>query len=170
MAGLRSVMSPAYCSLIDTPLQPDETPIDWGHWTQTVQLVRRLGAKQVQALGLGLGVSFESFSTETQMYPTRAVVAMSASSRFNLGDAVSEPRAFSVQLMASAYGGGAATPGAVDIGFAPVPDRPAGVDGVELARRYLGLLLGLLEKQPRLWREVSPVFHEVKQHLLAAGG
>lgn len=158
-----------YDQLVHTPLQPDETPVNWGHWTQTVQLVRRLGATDVQALGLGLGVTFAQFSTETQVYPTRAVVAMSAMGRFNLGDVVGEKRAFSVQLMAEAYLGGRASPGAVDIGFAPLPDRPSGVDGVELARRYLGLLLGLLEKKPRLWSATPPASHEAKQRMISSG-
>lgn len=147
------------CSSLYAPTQLDENPEEWGHWTQTVQLVRRLGARNVQALGLGLGVSFESFLTETQVYPTRAVVAMSAHTMFNLGDAVSEPRAFSVQLQVA---------GVMDIGFAPMPDRRDGVDGTELARRYLTLLLGLMEKQPRLWRAAPPVFREAQARLQAA--
>ena len=155
-----------YSQLVNTPLQPDETPIDWGCWAPTVQLVKRLGASDVQALGAGLGVAFAQFATETQIYPTRAVVAMSALGRFNLGDEVGEKRAFSVQLMAEAYLGGRGAPGALDIGFAPMPDRSTGIDGVELARRYLGLLLGLLEKQSRLWSAAPPVFHEAKQRML----
>ncbi len=104
------ILPMGYDQLVNTPLQPDETPADWGHWAPTVQLVKRLGATDVQALGLGLGVTFPQFSTETQVYPTRAVVAMSAMGRFNLGEEVGEKRAFSVQLMAAAYLGGRAAP------------------------------------------------------------
>lgn len=157
----------SYDHLVSTPLQSDATPEDWGHWAQTVQLVKRLGASDVQALGLGLGVTFAQFSMETQVYPTRAVVAMSATSNFNLGSEMSEPRAFSVQLMPAPFSaGGRRVAGATDIGFAPMPDRSTGVDGVELARRYVGLLLGLLEKQPRLWAATPLVFREVKEHAL----
>lgn len=159
-----------YDQLVSTPIQSDEVPKDWGHWTQTVQLVQRLGATDVQALGLGLGVTFSLFSTETQVYPTRAVVGMSATVNFNLGSEMKEPRAFSVQLMPSPYTeGGRRVAGATDIGFAPMPDRAHGVDGVELSKSYLVLLLGLLEKRPRLWSAAPPVFHAAKQRMLEIG-
>ncbi len=142
---------PVYRELVDTSLIQDAEPEDWGFWGPTVQLMRRLGAKSIQSLGAGIGVTFEQFSTETQVYPTRAVVAMSATTHFNLGDAVNEPRVFSLQLSNKPWTGGWAPSGAIDMGFAPIPDRPSGVDGVELARRYVVLLTGLLEKQPKLF-------------------
>lgn len=126
------------------PVQPEQEPESWGHWEPTVRLLRRLGATEVTALGLGIGAAFESFSVESQVYPTRAVVAMSATTRFNLGDELTAQRVFSVQLVK----------GAADIGYAAMPDGRDGVDGMELARRYWVLLMGVLEKHPRLLRTV----------------
>lgn len=127
------------------PAAEDAAGTDLGMWAGVGRLMLRLGATQVYRLGAGVGVLFPKFALETQVYPTRGVVAIGSDSFFKLSSAVDEPRAFSLTLHRATVGGavGSFTPRPGDvlkITFAPVPDRGDAVDERELARRYaLGL-------------------------------
>jgi hypothetical protein len=122
---------------------------EFGYWSATAGLLRRLGATSVYRMGRGLGATFKKFSIETQVYPTAQVVAMSSGSRFRLSSAVSEKEAFSLFLNHPTDGSD--TPrGTFDVGFGPIPDARREIDPLELARRYACALAAVLAKHPSL--------------------
>lgn len=163
----KSKIDSVYHEFIDTPIQQDPIPENWGYWEPTINFLRRIGATSFRSLGLGIGVSFKNFALESQVYPTRGVVAMSAVEEFRLSSAVSEPRAFAVMLSLEAYLGGRDSQGTIDMGFGPMPDRPDGVDGHELARRYALVLAGILEKRPHLMPGMRGGRDQIEAGLLA---
>jgi len=119
---------------------------EFGVWTPTVHLLRRLGAKDVYLMGEGVGAQFEKFALETQVYQTKTVAAMNSTTKFILSDAVVEKMAFVIFLTK-------ADPRAAhtqDISCGPIPECARDLMPVVLARNYACALGAMLAKHPHL--------------------
>jgi hypothetical protein len=167
---------------------------DLGHWSMVARVMTRLGATKVGCNGPMFSCKFREFTLEARIYQSRSVAAVTSSKKtgkngerlaeiFTLSDAITEPRAVSIELsqlirVPTSEAQIDETPGVsdiipiadsqmIDVTFIPVPEFQGQINQLELARRYVIGLAAMLEKAaPQILRK----YNDPIDQILTIGG